>query len=121
MKVSELSGARLDYWVARVEGVDVYREAESGEVWHGNRTYRPSTDWEHGGQIIERNRIYLDPQFDDSTGEFTHYKCGCYCPQGTKDHFAGEWAWHIDKSPLVSAMRAYVASKFGEEVPDLEE
>ena len=65
MKVSELSGALLDYWVARAEGKVLSSE------WDTSRTdgvligtgegdlerFAPSTDWAHGGPIIEREQI----------------------------------------------------------------
>ena len=98
MKVSVLEGSELDYWVARAEGL------KKG----GTNYVAYSTVWNVGGPIIEREGISI------------------------------EYVWHIDgrtptrlwvaeinglnamggQTPLLAAMRAYVASKFGEEVDD---
>ena len=57
MKVSELSGADLDYWVAVAEGETIH-EVHNGVVYiktkHGWAGYMPSTDWLRAGPIIER-------------------------------------------------------------------
>lgn len=116
MKVSELSGGNLDYWVARALGHKARLcLGEPCEVIDWNRPgtraidarFQPSSDWSHGGPIIEREHIMLAPGGD-----------------------AGEWGAHIwlppfrtwhfveGPTPLIAAMRAYVALKFGEEVPD---
>jgi Protein of unknown function (DUF2591) len=73
-------------------------------------SFSPSTDWLQGGLIIERwPGIYLFPLLE---------------PQGW---FQAEiWpepqklaARSIAPTPLIAAMRALVASKFGDEVPDV--
>jgi hypothetical protein len=99
-KVAELEGAPLDAAVALVEG---NAQAEL-QPW----TARYSTDWQFGGPVIEREGIELWP---DSANDI-------------KDSEPGVWfahAWQAEKefdgpTPLIAAMRAYVASKFGEEV-----
>lgn len=101
MKTSELTGALLDYWVATAEGFighinkdGFFRESpegRQGEYW----PYCPSSDWEDGGPIIEREQITID------------WNDGC---------FAGGTQW--GETALIAAMRAYVASKYGGEVPD---
>lgn len=118
MKTAELSGATLDWWVAKAEGVDVYREYDTGEVWHGNRTYRPSTDWDIAGPIIEREKIstvfepWLDhPKEWQAVLDFAGDESGGY---------NGKFIQY-GQTALIAAMRAFVASKFGEEVPDIEQ
>lgn len=121
MKVAELEGAKLDYWVAKAEGFDARIEIINQFpycVYGGWKRFFPSSDWLDGGPIIEREHMYLDPAFDAKTDKFSHYKAGCYSAAGTKDHFAGEWAWEIGETPLIAAMRAFVASKFGHEVEE---
>ena len=84
MKITELTGAALDWAVAKCEGEPVY-------------SY--STNWLFGGPIIERERININDfggegwEADDSLGRYG------YGP-----------------TPLIAAMRCYVASKLGEEV-----
>ncbi|AKJ28817.1 phage protein NinX family protein [Caldimonas brevitalea] len=95
-KVSELEGAELDLWVLRAE------RGDPGLVIRGiPQPY--STEWSVGGPIIERERIELHT---GSAGKpFWVAYCGAGDLRGTGD------------SALTAAMRAYVASKFGEEVP----
>ena len=110
MKTSELTGALLDYWVARAERVEVTVGSYYGEkiIYHApfeGRVYDPSANWATGGPIIEREEISLLPgpwsaQVFDETGLISWEGRG--------------------PTPLVAAMRAYVASKFGDEVQDVE-
>jgi hypothetical protein len=67
---------------------DVYYRAE----------YDPSTNWEHGGPIIERERINLWNEGHDWEASL----------------YGKHIVW--GETPLVAAMRCYVASKLGDEV-----
>jgi hypothetical protein len=76
-------------------------------------------DWKHGGPLIERERISLiasevqgEILWSASVGEFGHFiDSSLPLDEKYSDHngLSG-------KMPLIAAMRAYVASKFGEEV-----
>ena len=101
MKTSELEGVALDWAVAKCEGHDV--EDITWWVDFGNDCCY-STDWAQGGPIIEREGI------------------GVY-------RFRGAWAAHCplpnggfhacmenQPTPLIAAMRCYVASKLGADV-----
>lgn len=110
MKTSELTGALLDLWVARAEGQKVFAyRTPDGVLDHlvtahmsfGNGKYAPSTDWAQGGPIIDREKIAL--KFDATSWDAQ--------TQGD------DWIYAAPTS-LVAAMRAYVASKFGDTVPD---
>lgn len=110
MKVSELSGALLDYWVARAEGIESgwlsLQDDGSAVCVLGPSVERcfewsPSVDWGQGGPIIERERMYLEWDADGYWVASTP----------TSGHVRGP-------TPLIAAMRAYVASKFGENVLD---
>ena len=64
----------------------------------------PSQKWDHGGPIIARERIKLEPCYT-THGEFVGWSAKSL-----------RWVLSMeDEFPLVAAMRAYVASKFGEE------
>ena len=119
MKTAELAGAQLDCWVAqgmsRLKSggihIDVMTatvltrvddETGKAELW------APSSNWSQGGPIIERERIELVNAYP----EWAAYGHGTASPR-LKD--AQGWR---GPTPLVAAMRAYVASKFGDEVPD---
>lgn len=99
MLVSQLDGALLDEMVAKALGAD--------------RVEAFSSDWSHGGPIIEREKI-----------ELIHY--GTYGYQGPWEAQVGCNTHYIDQgvgeamagpTPLIAAMRAFVAAKFGEDVP----
>lgn len=112
MKTAELEGAALDYWVARAEGLDktesleiqiAQRSNEPILVVGGDMAYSPSAKWIHGGPLVEREGICI-----------------------VRDNASSPWGAGIpDKSfadgptPLIAAMRAFVASKFGDEVEDI--
>lgn len=100
MKTSELIGPALDWAVAKCEGNKVF--ILNGWLFdeEGFEEYSPSENWAQAGPIIERGGISL-----------------CYAS-------AGEFFWvaeknqtrQIDHTPLIAAMRCYVASKLGDEV-----
>jgi hypothetical protein len=104
MKTSELTGAALDWAVAKAEGHDV----DDPTWWPdfgGESCY--STDWSEGGPIIERECIEL---VLDGWGAWNAAIRG-----GDKDDLAH------GPTPLIAAMRCYVASKLGDEVEVPEE
>lgn len=129
-KTEELEGALLDAAVAKAEGA-AFR-VNDGKCWTLLRVstfktlaaaggtinvpagfhetlnvFCPSSDWSHGGPIIERFLIDI-------------------CWQGAIE--GSPWAAWVTRdavlepaegrgpTPLIAAMRAYAASKFGEEV-----
>ena len=94
IKTSELQGAALDWAVAKCEGFEPFGD--------GNLVYY-STFWTLGGPIIERERI-------------------CLIDQGG-DYWQALWGWKeaFGPTPLVAAMRCYVASKLGDEIEIPEE
>lgn len=103
IKTSELTGFALDWAVAQIE-----LQAHDGEtnrlmVTCGDDNgwkFKPSTDWAQGGPIIERERISVVAMPD-----------GSWQSQGRnlRPHFH-------NPTPLIAAMRCYVASKLGDEV-----
>ena len=117
MKTSELTGAALNWAVAKCEGgynfdatglpwdVDLSNsnDVENGAVW-----FKPSTDWAQGGPIIEREGIVVN----------IRKECGW---------IAGREFWYLqDKADhnlcstgetyLIAAMRCYVELKLGDDV-----
>lgn len=120
MKTSELNGTLLDHWVARAEGwtfgpqhktlgCDVWRDSDGlivGTI--PAQAYEPSTNWAQGGPIIDREGIYFEPSNFEREGKLFAY----VGPSPDIPH--GEYG----ETRLIAAMRAYVASKFGDEVPD---
>lgn len=107
MKTSELTGAELDAWVARAEGYKARTDDEC-DWWDADdggfvrqKEWEPSTDWAQGGPIIERERININERDGDCWGAF----------------YSGKWT-KFGPTPLIAAMRTFVASKYGDTVPD---
>lgn len=111
IKTSEATNLQLDYLVAQALGEKPKVNMEShGKVWYGTwltkddyrRCPEYSTDWSQGGPIIEREVIsvigfYPDPKQWNAHQEGLHFFEDC-------------------PTPLIAAMRCYIASKLGEEV-----
>lgn len=96
IKTSELKGAALDWAVAKCvdDGLADFTAA-------GWRFY-PSTNWAQAGEIIEREKIAI---MCPSTGDFWDARANVFPPV----YWRGE-------TPLIAAMRCYVASKLGDEI-----
>src|SRR5687768_4216386 len=119
MKISELEDAKLDYWVAKIMGRSDGRDW--GIVWNPEECliydgedeikYSPSTDWSQGGPIIERFGIDTVVQMESAGGIVAEeQRVWGACRDG--------WVEYWGPTPLIAAMRCFVASKFGEEVLD---
>jgi hypothetical protein len=110
MKTNELTGAALDWAVAKCEGrgyvMDETEYAPDGRTYQrgiaqsGGPNY--SSDWMQGGPIIEREGIAIGKSWEGWKA-FTETSGG----EGP--------------TPLIAAMRCYVASKLGDEVEIPEE
>ena len=98
MKTAELQGAALDWAVSKCWGI-VWEQGDldAGEYGPG---FRPSTNWEDGGPIIEGEEIKLTPPLIGETDWFANIGFG---------DVAGP-------TPLIAAMRCYVALKLGDTV-----
>ena len=108
VKVSELQGAALDWAVALIEYPE-WKEQGYLEVFphdlsfDDGTTYTPSTDWSQGGPIIEREGISV--AMDD-----VEPWCGFIEDDEINTLFFS------GPTPLIAAMRCYVASKLGDEI-----
>jgi hypothetical protein len=128
MRTSELTGAALDWAVAKADeerdvlfcqrqyGRLIVRIAGDHETRDIEWPYTPSTDWSQGGPIIEREELSIEPQYTAGGLE-------CWVAYGHNlrydDH--GNYIQGSDNrqyapTPLIAAMRCYVASKMGDEV-----
>jgi hypothetical protein len=109
MKTSELTGLALDWAVASIEltGHDDYTNVLMVTVGDDNDwKYNPSGDWMQGGPIIERENISIVREGDAGNWVASVYNYA-------------EVNWHLHTegtTPLIAAMRCYVASKLGDEV-----
>ena len=105
MTTSELTGAALDWAVAKCEGVINGDDLDIGFVLEGG--YTPSTDWAQGGPIIEREKISVL----HSTTVFPSH--AWEASQTVAEDLS---VCEFGPAPLTAAMRCYVASKLGDEV-----
>jgi hypothetical protein len=122
MRISELEGAWLDYWVARAAELPKPR-VDDGLCWvevppcnHDpesavDAAFGPSTDWNEGGPIIDREGISI-VKFDDCWGAGK--------AAGNRFETAKADVRHLGSTALIAAMRCYVGARFGDEVPDEE-
>ena len=113
IKTSDITGPVLDWAVAKAEGHDVAVAEGTGLILIRRGFvadyFDPSTNWGWGGPIIERECISITHERPDGSG-------------WTAETDAG----HDDQSehgptPLIAAMRCFVASKLGDEIDVPEE
>ena len=115
MKTSELIGAQLDWAVAKCEGENsqascYYSDDDCPlfleEAPFGWQEWMPSINWSQAGPIIEREKIDITTTIQDPAGAW---------------RAAVDARGYVGDTPLVAAMRCYVASKLGEEIEIPEE
>lgn len=108
MKTSELTGPALDWAVAKclwLLGPDGRLTDEYCDSLRHDQDGGFSTDWSQGGPIIEREKITIWP--DEASVEWLAEKA--FTLQRDDEYWGGT-------TPLIAAMRCYVASKLGDEV-----
>jgi hypothetical protein len=103
MKTSELTGAALDWAVMTCEGYVQPKPIE----WILGGHFTPSTNWAQGGPIIEREEITIGciegpEELKWEAIKLTRNGRSVFCFKGP--------------TPLIAAMRCWVASKLGDEV-----
>jgi len=120
VKTAELTDLALDWAVLKCEcdipaqfvsipallngTVRVFR----GDTSNYSGPVSPSTNWAHGGPIIERERMRLMHTEELGKNPWSAILAGA--------HYA-----EFGPTPLIAAMRCYVASKLGDEVEIPEE
>jgi hypothetical protein len=94
IKTAEATDEALDWLVTKCEGYDHEVTSSEWGMWGW------ATDWAQGGPIIECNLITI---FRHDEEWFAHSQLS------TPEDFHGD-------TPLIAAMRCYVASQLGDEV-----
>jgi len=124
MKTNELTGAALDWAVAKCEGIEINIDnlydpptkagvvlrygLDDGDV---ECLFQPSINWAQGGPIIELEEITL------AWGKDTEDWWACVGDSRRFDTDTPDGVTtFVDPQPLIAAMRCYVASKLGDEV-----
>ncbi len=121
MNTSELTCLALDWAVAKCEDKEVMCCGAGLSAYlvyipkrSAYKIWRPSTNWVQGGPIIERERIQVSPVIDTPDDGWTAHKHDhLFLEDGTECFSRGD-------TPLIAAMRCYVASKLGDtvEIPE---
>jgi hypothetical protein len=107
VKTNELSGAALDWAVAKCEGRQEPEVVNNFAVaWYTWPNTHYSTDWAQAGPIIQREKINIQSVLCDAREFWT---ASMYLAENE------------GQTPLIAAMRCYVASKLGDEVEIPEE
>ena len=117
VKTADLVGPAIDWAVAQCESVEV-EYINDGitrcllRVSPFTGMYRPSVDWSQGGPIIERERITIN-QGRDLIASIWH----------PSSDLKGNWYRfkQTGPTPLIAAVRCFVASRLGDEVDIPEE
>jgi len=110
MKTSELTGAALDWAVAKCEGRSEPEVVNNFAVaWYTWPNTHYSTNWALGGPIIERKGLEI-VLFGSG------WRSSSYWNEHTKRHVHVPMVSEFGSTPLIAAMRCYVASKLGENV-----
>ncbi|MCY1197873.1 hypothetical protein D9M72_92410 [compost metagenome] len=123
IKVAEISRGALNWAVAMAEGYqsqaavtdygdlqeEVFfqypvRDSRDEVIFGRGDRYTPSTNWMHGGPIIERERVWIAECSSAWSAK----------PALNFDKMERPETW--GSTPLEAAMRCYVASKLGDEV-----
>lgn len=109
MKTSELTGAALDWAVAKCEPNPEYVTHKNGVIMRQpvQYVYSPSINWSQAGPIIEREKI--DVFYEKHT-------TGSWVGSAPRLHKVGWRYLQYGPTPLIAAMRCYVASKLGDDV-----
>ena len=113
IKVTELTGAALDWAAAKCEGWNVSVD-EFLRSQLANSKFAYSTVWAKGGPIIEREKITV-ANLNEMEGWIAYIGA-----VERRDGLCGDASCY-GPTPLVAAMRCYVASKLGDEVEIPEE
>ena len=108
IKTSELTGAALDWAVAKCEHPKTFNSHHTlRSIW----SFLYSTDWSQGGRIIERELI----GFRDSGGP-GNWHASFDQLRLTYDGQKKRYHHQFGPTPLIAAMRCFVSSKLGDEV-----
>lgn len=136
-KVSQLDGELLNAAVARCEGLNPRFDLRENHWFcdepgypscvaalfktFGLQEFCPASNWSIGGPIIDRERIGF---FQDDDGAWLGVvKSSSDFPEDWSKHMRGafrrvaaELVGPPSPTPIIAAMRAFVMSKFGDEV-----
>lgn len=107
IKTNELTEDKLGFVVALLEYPEWkeqgYLESTHDLYFDDGEHYAPWKNWAQAGPIIERNWLHLTTYNDHWVGQIA-------------DDVPDGYHYAEGETPLIAAMRCYVASKLGDEV-----
>ena len=129
MKTADMIGPALDWAVAKAQGrkeIRVFgRTRPSDRGWIEVRfnldprattaRFDPSENWSQGGPLIEREKFEIFWHHMDQRWFAANNQCAKWDDQ-TGEYIEGSDCKCDGPTPLIAAMRCYVASKLGDEV-----
>ena len=116
VNTQDLSGAALDWAVAKAEGVSVVTDpnspscrqmVEDADSINGWYCYSPSTDWSQGGPLILSRGVSLH-----CIAPLNAWEADCWDDSVVQSRYCQSEA----ETPLIAACRAIVASVLGDTV-----
>lgn len=134
IKTSELTGPALDWAVAKCEGFNPYAftERDVGQKrpltrWCGinvgpsdHEVFAPSTDPAQAWPIIDREHIDIRFTFTEggyrTSTSVDAVHATINLPNGATVFDPEKTVWEYGPTPLIAAMRCFIASKLGDEV-----
>jgi hypothetical protein len=142
MKTSELTGKALNWAVGVAEGIQWEIDDPEVGLYHrrsrydrlvlgaldydimedwGLTPYEPSTNWAQGGPIIDKEDIAISPAPDGLCSAYKSDGTTRWLTKGGPTPTSGvevfNWTYKQQGyTPLIAAMRCYVASKLGAEI-----
>lgn len=117
IKTSDLNCVQLDWAVAKCE----HDELASLNIQYPAQAKHypkvsPSTDWSQGGPIIEREISKIWRNLNGTFCAQIKYRAPYYSPTYDADIGMDAFINKHGPTPLIAAMRCYVAHKLGDEV-----
>lgn len=125
IKVWELTGQALDWAVAKCEGHKAAQIKANGPVHlfmtvgYNPSPYSPSTNWAQCGPILEREMACKNGRLVVKDETFATATTATFSAEYTGHNWEQNRKYR-GPTPLVAAMRCYVASKVGDtvEIPE---
>jgi hypothetical protein len=120
VKTSELTGKALDWvvtylWIKVIEDTGEYiKPWWKTQVLESHHADPYSSEWLWGGPLIEQEKLSVGPELKGGDW-YGDWRCVCLSWEGV------QYADESGPTPLIAAMRCYVASKLGDEVDVPEE
>ncbi len=128
IKTSELTGAALDWAVAKCEGATDEWHTDKPFFWNGvpcvreaghDVEYTPTTDWAQGGPLIDREGLGVTQYNNIPDRSENRWQCVKYYGGMRMGNYQPLVMY--GPTPLIATMRCYVANKLGDEVEIPEE